>query len=343
MRALLLATLLVAGCGKNGDRAKPQATASTWPEAKLVAMGSVHACAVASTGEVRCFGRSNIFGQAGIDVKVETAQAQAAKGLDDHPVRLAAGAQGTCALYGDGHIKCIGTSRLVPGRKGTEDPNDPYVDLAVNSQDLCALRKSGKLLCFNADTDFEAIEGLPPIESVSLGYRLGCAVTRDHDAYCFAWPRQGKLKVEKVTSNAAAVYTTGAVTCVVSPDRKLSCRGTNDRGVLGAEKKSDTFLPIADDVEGFSLSDHACFLRAGAPYCWGWNEYGQVGDGTRDNKTAPTKVETTESFVSIAAGDMRTCGRTTKGTLVCWGLQNTDDMRGNSPIDRFRPTTISDL
>jgi len=28
----------------------------------------------------------------------------------------------------------------------------------------------------------------------------------------------------------------------------------------------------------------------GAEYCWGMNQEGQLGDGTRENKTAPVRI-----------------------------------------------------
>lgn len=74
------------------------------------------------------------------------------------------------------------------------------------------------------------------------------------------------------------------------------------------------FRAIAAD--GFS----ACGLTPdSAAYCWGWNDGGQLGDGTTQRRTAPARVIGAPPLASIAVGYGHTCGLTGDGAAYCWG------------------------
>ncbi len=63
-----------------------------------------------------------------------------------------------------------------------------------------------------------------------------------------------------------------------------------------------------------------CGLTAsGEAYCWGFNRWGQLGDGTTTDKSTPVAVAGGLQFASLWAGGRRTCGVTTSGTAYCWG------------------------
>lgn len=69
---------------------------------------------------------------------------------------------------------------------------------------------------------------------------------------------------------------------------------------------------------------HACGLDAGgAAWCWGANEVGQLGRGTRNGTQGTVNafgaVVTSERFVALAAGRRATCGITLDRALACWG------------------------
>lgn len=66
--------------------------------------------------------------------------------------------------------------------------------------------------------------------------------------------------------------------------------------------------------------DHACALdSAGQAFCWGSNDYGQLGNGTLTDSPTPTAVAGGLTFQSIKAGHFLTCGVTTGGDGYCWG------------------------
>jgi alpha-tubulin suppressor-like RCC1 family protein len=68
---------------------------------------------------------------------------------------------------------------------------------------------------------------------------------------------------------------------------------------------------------------HTCGLTSrGVAYCWGYNEYGQLGDGTTSNSgvNGPQPVIGGLKFKSISSGGFHTCGLTSRGVAYCWGL-----------------------
>jgi alpha-tubulin suppressor-like RCC1 family protein len=65
---------------------------------------------------------------------------------------------------------------------------------------------------------------------------------------------------------------------------------------------------------------HTCALAAdGRVYCWGWNENGQLGDGTRTSHSSPKVVSGTLRFVQVSAGAYHTCALATDNRAYCWG------------------------
>jgi alpha-tubulin suppressor-like RCC1 family protein len=66
----------------------------------------------------------------------------------------------------------------------------------------------------------------------------------------------------------------------------------------------------------------ACAVKDdGTLWCWGRNEWGQVGDGTTaEPKANPAQVASlSASVVEVATGQVVTCARKSDGTLWCWG------------------------
>ena len=67
--------------------------------------------------------------------------------------------------------------------------------------------------------------------------------------------------------------------------------------------------------------NHGCGTdAAGAAYCWGANYLGQLGGATASGESAaPVAVSGGVVFASVVAGEGRSCGRTSDGTVYCWG------------------------
>ena len=69
-------------------------------------------------------------------------------------------------------------------------------------------------------------------------------------------------------------------------------------------------------------------------YCWGWNDNGQLGDGTYADRAVPVAVASTLRFRQVSAGLYHTCGVTMADRAYCWGYnkqgQGGDRNRGSA-------------
>jgi alpha-tubulin suppressor-like RCC1 family protein len=72
---------------------------------------------------------------------------------------------------------------------------------------------------------------------------------------------------------------------------------------------------------------HVCAIRRDASlWCWGYDEYGQVGNGAHGDDNAyngylitPTPYQVTGKYRAVSAGGTHTCAIDTAGALWCWG------------------------
>ncbi|MEK7414298.1 MAG: putative Ig domain-containing protein, partial [Planctomycetota bacterium] len=65
---------------------------------------------------------------------------------------------------------------------------------------------------------------------------------------------------------------------------------------------------------------HTCALMSkGTVWCWGYNGYGQLGNGTITSSSTPVMVSGITTATAIAAADLHTCAVLNNGTVQCWG------------------------
>ncbi len=117
----------------------------------------------------------------------------------------------------------------------------------------------------------------------------------------------------------------GQFTCAILDDDSVNCWGAwgGAPGFPPTEQPPTRLPPLPDGSRFVGLyagALHTCGLTgAGVAYCWGWNTYGQLGDGTTQFRLEPTRVATDEAFVSLATGSFSTCGLNAQGRVFCWG------------------------
>jgi alpha-tubulin suppressor-like RCC1 family protein len=90
---------------------------------------------------------------------------------------------------------------------------------------------------------------------------------------------------------------------------------------------------------------HTCAIEAGteAAFCWGYNPFGQLGNGNQETQWRPVRVKGGLHFAQISPGVDHACGVTTDNRGYCWG-QNFWGQYGNgTTVPRLVPTRAGGL
>jgi hypothetical protein len=197
----------------------------------------------------------------------------------------------------------------------------------------------------------------------SDGGNNACAVTQSGNLYC--WGSIYFLTSNRLDSAFAVALTGDGVTplggvqqaaiarsfaCVlrqVASTNEVACWGTNNVGNLGTgdtepRKFATKVLGLTSPSKVFAYGSPsntyytagtACAIDGGRVRCWGHNNLGQVGDGTRVTPVLAPKVVTlmdgitpVADIVDVRGGHGRgnggynhTCALTAAHSMLCWG------------------------
>jgi len=104
---------------------------------------------------------------------------------------------------------------------------------------------------------------------------------------------------------------------------------------------SKSLLPIGT----FSYQGlHTCALKSdGTVWCWGDNEYGELGDGTTTERHTPVQVSGLTNVVAVAPGSVHTCALKSDGTVWCWGDNYYGQLGDGTTTERHTPVQVSGL
>jgi len=137
----------------------------------------------------------------------------------------------------------------------------------------------------------------------------------------------------------------GTVTCWGENTREQAGRsapGSAFSDVLGprSETKDQGPALIKGIIGARQLAvggEHACaILGDGSLKCWGYNDYGQLGDGTNQRRLDAVPVKLPGKITGIAAGGHHTCAILESGAVRCWG-RNEDGQLGDGTVTRAPP------
>ncbi|MBP6775559.1 MAG: Ig-like domain-containing protein [Gemmatimonadaceae bacterium] len=278
---------LGAGSGV-GYSATPLAVAGNITFAKLSA-GADHACGITFANTTYCWGH-NDWGQFGIGTTASpTAPLLAPTGLALKAIQ--AGPAFSCGIAMNGAGYCWGASGLGQMGDGTQISygntfrtvptpiagNHSFIALTLGYQFACGLTTTGSAYCWGsngsrlgnggtADASAPvAVAGGHTFLQIASGFGHSCAVTLAHDVYCWGSNSSGQVGAGGASSQSPVLSAGGMKMAEV--------------GVAGIGTGSGSFT--------CAVSENRL-----TTYCWGRNEFGQLGNGTNSLPTAANPLPT---------------------------------------------------
>jgi len=272
-----------------------------------VEVGYHQACAVLSDATVTCWGQ-NDHGQLGDGTTTNRSRPTAVTGLSG-ALQVITGEFNSCAVINDGTVKCWGyngddedgvpnttgqyTSPVTVANSSNTGALTGVIEITSGRQNTCALTTNSLVWCWGATYGGQ-------------GSALGATPTTDPS-----------LAINP--SNLPAISSLGLgygydSLCAISTSQDLWCWGENYAAQLGNGKElntgingSDVFRPakntsFSSNVATLSLGFYTmcAITTSSALYCWGYNNYYQVGvnsTGTNNDVLLPTAL----SSVAVAA------------------------------------------
>ena len=119
-----------------------------------------------------------------------------------------------------------------------------------------------------------------------------------------------------------------------------------DGGPVGEPSSLNTMTPIVGGKKFTSLSvgdDHTCAIGATEnAFCWGSNEFGQLGNGDNVSSSTPLKVfSDVDSWKTISAGTQHTCGTRNGIEAWCWGNNEHQEVNSSPEKSVLTPSKVA--
>ena len=297
---------------------------------KDICAGGNHSIALKSDNSLWVWG-FNYYGQLGVNNSLDSSIPLK---LKDKYIKIGAGVYHTVAIKEDGTLWSWGNNEngelgdgttkksLLPKQIG-KDTN--WYKISVGDKHTIALKKDGTLFAWGNNQwgqlgDNSIENKLTPTQENSKSKDwIEIATGEEHtvalkkDGTLFAWGRNNYGQLGIGTSNFYEYKTT--------PTQEIT--------------KSKSWSFISSGSGSFTVA----IKKNGTLFAWGSNEYGELGDGTTQNKQIPTQEKTkSKNWIEASVGNRHTIALKKDGTLFAWGRNDYGELGDGTTKDRLIPT-----
>jgi alpha-tubulin suppressor-like RCC1 family protein len=233
---------------------------------------------------------------------------------------------------------------------GEVRPNSVLSKVSLDNQgQICVFSLATTHIVVDAN-GYVPAPGLFGIADITSGDKSTCALMTDTSVWC--WGEGGYLgdgtnerrydpRPTSVTG-AVQIESGGGYTCARLANSTVNCWGENGHGQLGDGTDVGTdgnafdkrYSPVAvqgltNAIDIAAWDRHSCAITddngdaiGDTVRCWGDNNYGQLGDGTKTPSFVPVEavgLPTDRNPVNVDVGGNHTCVLFDDGTVWCWG------------------------
>ena len=302
-----------------------------------ITSGAAHSCAILDDGSVSCWGE-NSNGQLGDSSRSPSLEPEkSSMPLGRKAVEISAGSYHTCTVLDDGSVRCWGSNEFGQLGDGTEIERTSPVPVDLG-------------------------QGMSAI-GISSGESHTCAVLNDRSIKCWGQNSNGQLGdgttedrsspvlVDMGGEDSLSVSAGSYHTCAITSNRTVMCWGDNWNGQIGdgtnADRRTPVEISIPSNSSAVSLDAgamHTCMgVNDGAMFCWGYNAYGQLGNGGNGNSNSPVSVplDANQLLSTVQVGLFHSCALFDSGEVACWGDNNNGQLGDGSLVGSTTPTIVN--
>src|SRR5690606_29549491 len=307
-----------------------------------LATGSGFSCALDPAGVAYCWG-NNTFGELGVGNNTPRSAPTAVstgQTFGSIAAQSIAGSNHTCGIASGGALFCWGDNSTGQyGRGNTTTANTPQASGGASTQYV----------------------------AVAAGDKFTCGVRTSAAAFCWGLNGSGQLGDSTTNQRLSPVAVKGGLSfsqvatsqihsCGLTTGGLVYCWGDNTQGRLGQDPGSVTASLTPSQVPGLTGvvqlvagGGHTCALTGGNQiFCWGLNDFGQLGDGTGgsagDFRFAPGLVSLpggVSGFTAVATGASFSCAVANTGAAYCWGEGGGGQLGDGNGTDSTLPVLVA--